>query len=115
MRKLDTEPPSIMPEGLDDEGDNWEFEGMGTAKKVATSGICGKLQEVQRLCENGREAMPTAVVEEIRLAREAIEANRKNATLSNRNTVTEADIVEARAVSSTMHKQLTAAKRQIKV
>lgn len=38
---------------------------------------------MQRVCEDDGEAVPTTVFDSIELARDAIEAKRKNATLSN--------------------------------
>lgn len=34
---------------------------MVTTKEVATPCICGKLQEVKRVCDNGRKAASTTV------------------------------------------------------
>lgn len=64
-------------------------------KEVASSVLRNKLQEVQRVCVDGGKAVPTIVVEVIEYAREGIEMNRKNATLSDRNTDTEAKLVNA--------------------
>lgn len=55
---------------------------MVSAKEVASSGMRGKLQEVQCVCENSGEAVPTTIVEVVELARVGVEAKRKNATLS---------------------------------
>lgn len=47
---------------------------------MATDGIRGKLREVQRVCEDSSEAVPSFGV--IELAYEDVEAKRKNAATS---------------------------------
>lgn len=53
MRGRDTEPMKNVLEGIDDEEKNWDFERIVTAEILALSGLCGKLQKLQRFCENG--------------------------------------------------------------
>lgn len=45
-----------------------------TAKNVATSGVRGKLGEVQRFCKDSGEAVSTTIVETVVLARKGVEA-----------------------------------------
>lgn len=51
--------------------------------------------------------MPTTIVGVIKLAREGIGINRKNATLSDRNTGMETKLVNTIAARRTMHGQTT--------
>lgn len=48
-----------------------------TAKEVATYGIEDKMQEKQRVCEDGVEAVPTTIVEVIELVRDSVEMKRR--------------------------------------
>lgn len=41
-----------MLDGADGEEDNWDFEVRMTAKEEATPGTLGKLQDLQRVCED---------------------------------------------------------------
>lgn len=74
-----TERTSNVPEGMDGEEDNRDVECTVTAEEAATSGIRNKLREVQRVCDDSGEAVPTTIVEVVELAREGINAKRKNA------------------------------------
>lgn len=69
---------------------------------------------MQRVCEDGSESVCTKVVEVIELACEGVEAKHRNVTLSDRNTDTEAKLVEGRTVGVTMREQLPEAERRIK-
>lgn len=59
---------------------------MGSAEEVASSGLRGKLREVQRVCEVSSEAVLTTIVEVIKLAREVIGIKRNDATMADGNT-----------------------------
>lgn len=59
-----------------DEGENWEFKGMVSVDEAAAAGARGKLRELQRICKNGGEAVPTTVVEVIELARDVVGTKR---------------------------------------
>lgn len=113
--KLKTEHASDVLQGMDDEEDSWDLESMVTAKEVATSDTRTEVQDVQRVCEDGGEAVPTTIVEATVLARECVEARRKNATLSGQITNTEAKLVTARTAKSTMREQLAEANCRITV
>lgn len=78
---------------------------MVPAKKVATSGIPGKLPEAQRVYENGGDAAPTKIFEVNEIAREGIEASRKNATMSSRQTDLESRTGEG--IGCLMHDEWT--------
>lgn len=69
MRSLDAEPTSNVPEGIDKEKNNGDFEVMASATKVALSRLRIKLQKLQRIYENVGEALPTIVVDVVELAR----------------------------------------------
>lgn len=74
VQKLNTERTCDVPKGMNDEEDSWDFEGIVTAEEVAITGIRGKLGEVQRVCKEGGEAVPTTIIDVINLAREGIKA-----------------------------------------
>lgn len=82
---------------------------MVTAEKVATSGISGKLREVLHVCENEGEALPTTIVDVIKLAHEGIEMKRKNTTMPSQQTDTGTELLDIRADGRTMNSQITAA------
>lgn len=94
MRSLYSRPATDLLEVRDDEEGNWDFDGMVTAEEVTMSGVRGKLWEVQRIREDGGEAVPTLIVVVIKLAFKSIEAKRKNETLSDQNTDMKAKRVE---------------------
>lgn len=50
---------------------------MDTAEEVATSHIRSKLREVRRFCDEVGGAVPTTIVNVIKLAREDVETKRK--------------------------------------
>lgn len=52
---------------------------MAAAKRGATSGFRGKLQEKRHFCEDGGEAVPTTTVKIIDWAREEPKTDCKNA------------------------------------
>lgn len=91
----------------------WDFEGMATAEKVASSGFRGKLREVQCLFEDCREDAHRTVVDVVEITREGIEARRKNAVLFVRNKDMNAKLVESQAVKSTVHWKLAEEERQV--
>lgn len=82
---LDSKNASNVAEGMDDEEYNQDLEGMVPAEEVAMPDICGKLQVMQRVCEDNGKTVPTGFVDVIEQACDAFEAKRKNAILSNRN------------------------------
>lgn len=84
----------------------------GNCQKVATYGIRRKLQELQRICENGGDALPTKIVEVIKPAFEGVEANPKNVAPSNQNTDMKSKFVELCAVGSTTCEELAEAERR---
>lgn len=47
-------------------------------------GLRGRLQEAQRVCEDGDEAAPTTIVEVMEIACASIEMKRKNAMFFDR-------------------------------
>lgn len=81
---------------------------MVTAKEFVALGIREKTREVQLVCKPRGDAAPTAIVDVIKLARESIEMERMNATMSNRQTNFKAELVEIRAAGRTMRGQITA-------
>lgn len=83
LQNMDTERHSDVPKEIDDEEDNRKLESMVTVEKVATSGICGKLQEAQHTCNGGGESVTSATVDIIEQACESLEMERKNATVSS--------------------------------
>lgn len=81
---------------------------------MATSGICGKLRELQRICEDGGELVPTTIVDVTDLSREGVEVKRKNATVPRQLTNLDAELVEVRAAGRTIRSQVTAAEDWIR-
>lgn len=114
LQSLATDHASDVPKGIEVEKGNWDFEGMVTPEEVATTGVCGKLQEVQRICGDDSEAVSTTVVDVTVLTREDINMKRKNVTMSTRQIDLEAKLVETRAAGYTMRSQATAAEDRIK-
>lgn len=84
MRNMDNDPTRSVPERMDDEEYSRDSEVMATAEEVALYCFRGKLREVQCVCKNVVEAVPTTIVEVLELARPDVDAMRKNATLSKR-------------------------------
>lgn len=80
---------------------------------MATSGIRGNLQDVQRVREDGGDTASTTIIKVMELAREGVEQKRRNETLPDRNTDMETKIVESCAAGSRMRGQLEALERQI--
>lgn len=109
VRNLDTEPVSNVPYRMDVKEHSWDFEVMATSMDVATSGICGKLQNVQCIFKDGGKAASKTVVKETEFARDVIEAKRETTTQTNQNTISKPKIVETCHVSGTMREQLTRA------
>lgn len=91
-----------MPKGIDDEENNWGIKGMVSGKEVATTGISGKLPEVQCVCGECGEAVSTTNINVVELAREGIKVKRKNATMFSPQTDMEAQLVESRSVGRTI-------------
>lgn len=88
---------------------------MLTAKEVVLFAFHGWLPEVQRVCEDAGEAVSLMVDKVAELARECVEAKRKNVALSGQNTDTEAELVGPCAIKYTRCEHLTDAKRRIVV
>lgn len=109
MWNLDTERTRNVHKVPDNEADGQGFEGMVTAKEVTTSGICGELGEVQRICEDGDEAVPTTIVIVIKLVREGIKVERKIATMPSQQTDLECELVETRAAERTIRRHCSTA------
>lgn len=112
VRNLDARRTSDVSEGIDDEEENWDFENMVAAEIVASSGLRGKLLEVQRICEDGDEAVPTTILEVVELACDGIKMKHKSVALTDQNMDLEAELLEARAVGGTMFGQLARSKLQ---
>lgn len=68
---------------------------------------------MQRVCENGSEAVPLMNVKVAELAGKDTEAMCKNAIFSERNTDMKAKLVDACAVKIKIHEYLAEAKPQI--
>lgn len=66
---------------VDDDSDPY---GIVSADEVAASGVCNKLKQIPRICEDGGEAVPTFVVEVIKPSHEIVETKHDNAKLTNR-------------------------------
>lgn len=65
---------------------------MVVSSHVHASGVRGKLQKVQRICEDSGEAVPTFLFEIFEMACDGIEAKPKNALLAQCNTETQAKL-----------------------
>lgn len=65
--------------------DNRAFEGIMTAKEVATFGIRGNLRVQHHICKDVGVTVSTTIVDGINLARERIETKRENAKLFEGN------------------------------
>lgn len=65
VQNLDNERTKDVPVGMVQAGEKWNFEGVASAKGVAWSGQYSKLREVQRVCDDGGEAVPETTVEVI--------------------------------------------------
>lgn len=63
MRNLGNERTSDVPQVMDDENMFRDSEGIVAAKEEALSATCRWLREMQRVCEDGDEAVPTKIVE----------------------------------------------------
>lgn len=81
-------------------------------EEVALSGVPGKLQKVQRVCEDGGEVVPTFVVEVIEPACEGIEDRRENAKLKKCITDGHVKLATACAARCTMRGKLETAEGQ---
>lgn len=68
---------------------------------------------MQRVCEEGGEAVPKTIVKEVALAREGVGAKAENETLFYRSTDMKAKLVEARFAKSTMREHLAWTERRI--
>lgn len=113
-RSIDTGSTSEVPEGMDDEKDSCDFEGVGRAKEMDSSSIRGKLREVQRVYEDAGNAVSTTIVKVNELALEGIGAKRKIATMFSRQKDLESKLVEMRAARRMMSCQISAAEEQEK-
>lgn len=113
VRNLNNELADSVLGEMNDEEDNSDFEGMVTFEEVTSSGLRGMLQEVQHICGKDSETVPLAIVEVVKLAREGVEAKRKNATLSKQNTEMDAKLVKDRVVKRTIREQLVGVKLQV--
>lgn len=69
-----------------------------SVNEVAASGVRNRLEEVQRICENGGEAVPTSAVEIIELSRDVVETKHKNAKLVDRVKDLERELEDGRSV-----------------
>lgn len=67
---------------------------------------------MKRVCKDGGETVLMTIVEVVDLARESVE-KRKNSPLSERNMDMEAELVETRAVKSTVREQRAGVERRI--
>lgn len=79
---------------LDRMGDldnDWDFEGMVTAKEVVASSVCGKLRELY-IHEEGGEAFPISVNKFNELVLNGIDAGNENATMAQRSTCVYANL-----------------------
>lgn len=74
----------------------------------ATYGVRNKLREVKRVLEENGGAVPTSVVEGTELARNGINASRKNAALTQHDPDVQAILDRTRAEGCTMHGRLEA-------
>lgn len=99
---------------MDDEEDNWGFDGMVAAEYIATSGICGTLREVHRVCEDDGDAVSTTIVDVFELAGKGIEAKRKHEAMSGRQTNLEAELVDIWDARHTISRQIAAAEERVK-
>lgn len=70
--------------------------------------------QVQRVCEEEGEAVPTTFVHVIELFCESAKIKRKCATISCQQMVLETELLEIRAAGRSMGSQITAAENQIK-
>lgn len=102
MRSLDLISNSDVPKGIDDEKWDSDLESIVTAEDVTTSSIHGRLQELERVCEESYEAVLTTIAVVFVLALNVVEIKLKNATLSNRKTVMKAKLLEILAVRHMM-------------
>lgn len=62
-----------------DAEDDWDFEEMVSIDEISKYGACEKMKGIQRICEDGSNAVVTSVVEVIDLSREVVETNSDNA------------------------------------
>lgn len=111
--KLNTEDASNVLQRTESEKQYWVFEGIVTVEKVSTSGIRGKLQDVQRLCEDGGKTMLSTIVDLIEFAGEGVEAKRENRTMFIQTTDIGTEHVEARSVNGTKRVPLARVERRI--
>lgn len=80
---------------------SWFFESMVTAEEENMSGICSKLQEVQRVCEDGGEALYTTIIKDIKPDRDGAALKRIIAKIFERTMSTDAKLAEVPATKST--------------
>lgn len=113
VRKLNNEPAVTNLRGLGAEECNWDFEGRVTAEENSSSGLRGSSREAQHVCEDGGEAASLTSVQVVELAREGVEAKRKNTTLSKRDMGIEAKSVDTGAAKITIREQVAGAERRI--
>lgn len=94
MRYFGNDRTNDVPEWMDDEKEDREFEGMVSTKELVTISIGGRLREVQRISENGGEAVLSEFAEVTDLVWKGVETERKNSKLSERNTELKANFAE---------------------
>lgn len=116
LRKFGTEHSRDVLEGVGGEEDDWDFDGIVTAKKrlrlaftVSCDRCSASVGTAVGLCP-----VPKTTFEVVELAREGIEAECKNATLSERGTDMEPELVKTPYVRGTMREKLAKAERRIK-
>lgn len=95
---------SLVLDEIKDVGGNSEFEDIETAEEELTFGVLRKAQEVQPVCKEDGEAVPTSVLRVTKLPKDNIGTRNGNEKIFERTNTVQSKIEKARAADYTMRR-----------